>query len=105
MIDVLDRACAAMARQPKLSMALVRALASPDAGVRESGGEVRSSIAAVGDPILAHLDPQVRADILAVLGHVWYSSLVTWAHGRSDFEMVASELHRACHVLITPHDP
>ncbi len=105
MIDVLDRACAAMARQPKLSMALVRALASPDAGVRESGGEVRSSIANVGDPILGHIEPEARADILAVLGHVWYSSLVTWAHGRSEFDVVISELHRACRVLITPHDP
>ncbi len=105
MIDVLDRACAAMARQPKLSMALVRALASPDAGVRDSAGEVRSSIASVGDPILTHLDGGTRADILAVLGHVWYSSLVTWANGRSDFETVVSELHRACRVLITPHDP
>ena len=105
MIDVLDRGCAAMARQPKLSMALLRALASADAGVRESGGEVRSSIAAVGEPILSHIDPEARTDILAVLGHVWYSSLVTWAHGRSDFAMVTSELHRACRVLISPHDP
>lgn len=105
MIDVLDRACATMARQPKLSMALVRALASPDAGVRDSGGEVRSSIAEVGDPILGHLDPDARADILAVLGHVWYSSLVTWANGRAEFDTVTAELHRACRVLITPHDP
>lgn len=105
MMDVLDRACAAMARQPKLSMALVRALASPDAGVRQSGSDVNSSIADVGAPILAHLSPEERADILAVLGHVWYSSLVTWAHGRSDFTVVTSELHRACRVLISPYDP
>lgn len=105
MIDVLDRACAAMGRQPKLSMALIRALSSPDAGVRDSGGEVRSSIAAVGDPILAHLEPEHRADVLAVLGHVWYSSLVTWANGRADFAIVTDELHRACRVLISPHDP
>lgn len=104
MIDVLDRACRAMERQPKLSMALVRALASPDAGVRSSGGEVRSSIASVGDPILSHLDEQTRDDILAVLGHVWYSSLVTWANGRSDFDTVTAELHRACRVLIPPHE-
>ena len=105
MIDVLHRACATMGRQPKLSMALIRALSSTDAGVRDSGSEVRSSIAAVGDPILAHLEPEVRADILAVLGHVWYSSLVTWANGRSPFETVTAELERACRVLISPHDP
>ncbi|MEO6987879.1 MAG: TetR/AcrR family transcriptional regulator [Aquihabitans sp.] len=105
MIDVLDRACAAMSRQPKLSMALVRALASADPGVRESGGEVRSSIAIIGDPILGHIEPEARADVLSVLGHVWYSSLVTWAHGRTDFDAVTSELHRACRVLISPYDP
>ena len=105
MIDVLDRACATMERQPRLSKALVRAMASPDAGVRSSGGAVRSSIADVGDPILAHLDPDTRADILAVLGHVWYSALITWANGRTDFATVTEELHRACRVLISPYDP
>ena len=104
MIDVLGRACSAMQRQPKLSMALVRALSSPDAGVRHSGGEVQSSIASLGDDILADLEPDVRADILAVIGHVWYSSLVTWANGRSAFDMVISELERTCRVLIGPYE-
>ena len=104
MIDVLTRACRAMGRQPKLSAALVKALSSADAGVRTSGGEVRSSIAGMGDPILADLDPEVRADILAVLGHVWYSALVTWANGRAPFDSVTIELERACRVLITPHE-
>jgi AcrR family transcriptional regulator len=104
MIDVLTRACSAMQRQPKLSMALVRALSSADVGVRESGSEVRDSIASMGDRILADLDPEVRADILAVLGHVWYSSLVTWANGRSSFDTVISELERACRALIRPHE-
>ncbi len=104
MIDVLGRACSAMERQPKLSMALVRALSSSDAGVRASGTEVRRSIASIGDPILSDLAPEARADILAVLGHVWYSSLVSWASGRSSFETVTTELERACRVLITPYE-
>lgn len=104
MIDVLSRACGSMRRQPKLSMALVRALSSSDVGVRDSGSEVRRSIASMGDGILAHLEPEVRADILAVLGHVWYSSLVGWANGRSSFDVVVSELERACRVLISPYD-
>lgn len=104
MIEVLGRACSAMERQPKLSMALVRALSSADAGVRESGTEVRRSIASVGDDILSHLDPEVRADILAVLSHVWYSSLIGWANGRSSFATVTTELERACRVLITPYE-
>ncbi|HEU5150234.1 MAG TPA: hypothetical protein VFU19_07035, partial [Iamia sp.] len=104
MIDVLQRACGAMQRQPKLSMALVRALSSSDAGVRESASEVRLSIASMGEPILAHLEPEVRSDILAVLGHVWYSALIAWANGRTSFDTVTTELERACRVLISPYE-
>lgn len=103
-VDVLHRACRAMERQPKLSEALVRALSSADEGVRASGADVRSHIASMGDGILADLDPQVRADILAVLGHVWYSTLVSWANGRRDFSTVMTELERAARLLITPYE-
>ena len=105
MIDVLDRACATMERQPKLSKALVRAMASPDAGVRSSGGAVRSSIADVGDPILAHLDPDTRADILAPLAHVPSPAPITRPTPRTDLPTLTHEPHRACRVLISPYDP
>jgi AcrR family transcriptional regulator len=103
-IDVLSRACRAMERQPKLSEALVRALSSADSGVRESGADVQRQIASMGDAILADLDPRVRADILAAIGHVWYSTLVSWANGRRDFAWVNAELERAARVLITPYE-
>jgi AcrR family transcriptional regulator len=104
MVDVLHRACKAMERQPKLSVALVRALSSADAGVTESASAVQQQIAAMGNDILADLSPTVRADILAVLGHVWYSALVSWANGRRDFASVMQELERASRVLIEPHE-
>jgi AcrR family transcriptional regulator len=104
MVDVLHRACKAMERQPKLSVALVRALSSPDAGVTESASAVQQQIAAMGNDILADLSPAVRTDILAVLGHVWYSALVSWANGRRDFASVMEELERASRVLIEPHE-
>ncbi len=104
MVDVLLRACRAMERQPKLSQALVRSLSSADAGVRASGAEVQRQIASIGDGILAELSPDVRADILAVLGHVWYSTLVSWANGRRDFASVMTELERATRVLVTPYE-
>ena len=103
LVDVLARACRAMARQPKLSAALVRALSSADAGVQESAVEVQRQIATMAEGILGDLDPAVRADILAVLGHVWYSTLVAWANGRSDFATVTAELERAVRVLVEPH--
>jgi AcrR family transcriptional regulator len=103
-IDVLHRACSALERQPKLSEALVRALSSADRGVRESGADVQRQIASMGDEILADLDPQVRADILATIAHVWYSTLVQWANGRHDFARVTAELERAARVLISPYE-
>jgi TetR/AcrR family transcriptional regulator, cholesterol catabolism regulator len=104
MVDVLQRACRAMERQPKLAEALVRALSSADVGVRESGVEVSRHIAEMGNDILSELSPQVRADILIVLGHVWYSALVGWANGRRDFSSVMVDLERAARVLIEPHE-
>jgi AcrR family transcriptional regulator len=104
MVDVLQRASRAMERQPKLAQALVRALSSADAGVTESGAEVSRQIAEMGDGILVGLEPEVRADILAVLSHVWYSALVTWANGRRDFSSVMTELDRASRVLIEPYE-
>jgi hypothetical protein len=103
MADVLRRACKAMERQPKLSVALVRALASADPGVVESNELVERQIATMGNDILAHLPEDVRAAILAVLGHVWYSALISWANGRRDWPSVVAELERACDVLITPY--
>jgi AcrR family transcriptional regulator len=104
MFDVLRRACKAMERQPKLTEALVRALSSADAGVRVSQNEVQRHIASMGDSILADLHPETRADILTVLGHVWYSTLLAWANGRRDFSWVLTELERAVRVLITPYE-
>jgi AcrR family transcriptional regulator len=105
MADVLHRACKAMERQPKLTVALVRSLSSADPGVVESGVAMEQQIAAMGNDVLAHLDPEVRADILAVLGHVWYSALISWANGRRDFPTVVEQLDRACNVLISPYEP
>jgi hypothetical protein len=65
---------------------------------------VQRQIASIGDGILAELDPDVRADVLAVLGHVWYSTLVSWANGRRDFASVMTELERATRVLVTPYE-
>ena len=101
--DVLARACRAMARQPKLSAALVRALSSPDPGVQQSAADVQRQIEAMASDILSDLGPQTQSDILAVLGHVWYSTLVAWANGRTDFDRVTAELDRAVRVLVEPY--
>lgn len=104
LVDVLGRAWRAMARQPKLTAALVRALSSADPGVQQSAAEVQGQIAAMAAGILSDVDPAVRTDILAVIGHVWYSTLVAWANGRTDFDQVLAELERAVRVLVEPHE-
>lgn len=104
LVDVLARACRAMVRQPKLTAALVRALSSTDPGVQQSADQVQRQIEAMAAGILVDLDPQVRSDIMAVLGHVWYSTLVAWASGRIDFDAVIAELERAVRVLVEPHE-
>ncbi|HET6949838.1 MAG TPA: TetR family transcriptional regulator [Acidimicrobiales bacterium] len=102
--DVLVRGCRAMARQPKLTAALVRALSSADTGVQESADIVQGQIESMAAGILGQLDPDVRSDILAVLGHVWYSTLVAWANGRIDFDQVIAELERAVRVVVSPYE-
>ena len=103
-VDMLDRACRAMARQPRLTAALVRALASADPGVQECAEQVSAQIGAMAAGVLGDLDPAVRSDILAVLGHVWYSTLVSWSSGRVDFDDVMVELERAVRVLVEPYE-
>jgi len=102
--DVLGRACRAMARQPRLSAALVRALSSGDPGVQQSADQVQRQIESMAAGILVDLDPEVRGDIMAVLGHVWYSTLVAWANDRIDFDAVIAELDRAVRVLVEPRE-
>lgn len=100
LVDVLRRACESMERQPLLSAALVRALASADEGVAAGSREVNARIAAISAEILDHLDDETREDVLAVLGHVWYSALVGWINGRSTIEAVGDELERAARLLL-----
>jgi AcrR family transcriptional regulator len=104
LIDVLLRACSALERQPKLGMALVRSLSAVDVDTRESTLEVRRQISSMGEQVLAPLDPETREDIISVMSHVWYSSLTSWAVGRTDFDVVTSELTRAVHVLVDPYE-
>lgn len=100
LVEVLRRACRSMAAQPRLSAALVRALASADEGVAAGSRDVNERLAAMSAEILDHLDPQTRADVLAVLGHVWYSALVGWVNGRTRMDDVGNELERAARILL-----
>jgi TetR/AcrR family transcriptional regulator, cholesterol catabolism regulator len=105
LVEVYRRATRALERQPKLTAALVTALSSPDAGVEASATLVRGHVAAMAEDILAPLDPEVKAGIIGVIGHVFYSTLTGWAHGRHPFTHVMRELEKAIRLLVAPYEP
>jgi TetR/AcrR family transcriptional regulator, cholesterol catabolism regulator len=104
LLDVLRRACRAMERQPKLTAALITSLASPDAGVETNASDVRAQIAMMAGSTLDDLDPETKATILSIVGHVWYSTLTAWANGRRPFSHIYTELERAVRLLLAPYD-
>lgn len=103
LVDVLRRAARALEREPVLTAALAKALGASDAGVAEAATEVRGRITAMAAPILARLSEEETEDIVAVLRHVWYSSMMSWANGRVPITAVGDELERAARVLLAAH--
>ncbi len=105
-LSVLKRAHRAMEREPRLSEAVVTALASPDAGSAEAQRQltvvmIRTLSRGLGDD----LDPQVKTDLARILGHVWFSSLVGWVNGWSGIAHVHEEVEVACHLMLDHLDP
>jgi AcrR family transcriptional regulator len=99
--DVLQRACRALERQPRVTAAMVTAMS---AGAEETTGTKRevdetlkaiiaSAISDNGD--VADLDGVVR-----VLGHVWFSSLNFWVGGMAEPGQMATDLESAAHLLL-----
>jgi AcrR family transcriptional regulator len=99
-LDVLDRALRAMARQPQLVAAVFASLASPDPAAidcQQQLGAVMDAIIirAIGEP-----QPPDHAERTRIIGHVWYSSLVGWVNGWSDMNRVGDELSVAVRLLL-----
>jgi AcrR family transcriptional regulator len=104
LVDVFRRATRALERRPQLTAALVTAMSSPDAGVEASAAMVRGNVAAMAGDILVDLDPDVRAGIISVVGHVFYSTLTGWAQGRHPFSHIMKELEKAIRLLLAPYE-
>jgi AcrR family transcriptional regulator len=99
-MDVLKRACRSLDRQPRLAAALVKAMSSADIGVGEARREVDEHLRMMLEPLLGGLDSERRAGVIAVIGHVWNSSLIAWTNGSYDMHMVVGELERAVGLLL-----
>jgi hypothetical protein len=102
--ETLRRACRALERQPRLTGALVKAMTSSDQGVAESIGQVGDLITRMVGDVLVDFPEDVRAGIVDLLGHVWYSTLAQWANGLMPLEDVADELERMVRLVVEPYD-
>ena len=91
--------------QPKLSEAVVTALSSTDphaARCQREVGDVMNGIIASAFP--GDFDPHTRDDIVRVLGHVWFSSLVGWVNRWYGINHVGDEVEIAAHLLLDQYD-
>jgi AcrR family transcriptional regulator len=100
LVDVLRRASRALERRPMFTAALIRALASPDPAVASAASGVRIQIHDMTAPILAGMSADDVDGIVAVLGHVWNSSLMNWANGRTPLSSIGNELENAARQLL-----
>jgi AcrR family transcriptional regulator len=105
LVDVLRQASRALERRPLLTAALVRALGSSDPGVAAAASSVRGQIRDMTAPILEGLSADEVDGIVAVLSHVWNSSLMIWAHGQAPIASIGNELERAARLLLAKQPP
>jgi AcrR family transcriptional regulator len=100
-LDVLHRALRAIERDPALTAAVVTAQTSPDGAAARATQEVTEvmyrimRVAFRDDP-----DSDEHDDTIRVLGHVWFSCLVSWTSGVGDVAWVRSELDTATRLLL-----
>jgi len=104
-IEVLRRATRAMELEPRLCEAVITALTSSDphaARCQREVGEVMNGIIATAFP--DDFDAATRDDIVRVLGHVWFSSLVGWVNRWYGINHVGDEVEIAAHLLLDQYD-
>ena len=90
-----------METEPNRSEAVMTALSSTDphaARCQREVGEVMGQIMAKAFP--DDFDPATRDDIVRVLGHVWFSSLVGWVNRWFGINQAGDELEIAAHLLL-----
>jgi TetR/AcrR family transcriptional regulator, cholesterol catabolism regulator len=100
-IDVLRRATKAMEQEPRLAEALIVALTSTDPEASRCQREISEVMSRImASAFDADFDPAAQEDIIRVLGHVWFSSLIGWVNRWYGFEHVGEEIELATHLLL-----
>jgi AcrR family transcriptional regulator len=98
--DVLERACRALEREPRLTAAMVTALSSTDPAAASAVLSVEERLQTMmADAIDGATVPQLDA-VLRTLGHVWFSAMVSWVAGKTDGNRMRADLDSAAHLLL-----
>jgi AcrR family transcriptional regulator len=100
-IDILLRATRTMEREPKLSGAVLASLSSNDPKVAECQSEVGTVMDRIqGLAFPRDFDPDLEVRITRALSHVWFASLLGWAHGWVGMTETGAELSSAAHLML-----
>lgn len=103
-MHVLRRALRAMDREPNLTAAVVTALGSGDADAAVLLSEVTGTQARImRNAFPDDVDESTEVAISKVLGHVWWSCLVS-STGSRDFAWIEAELDQAAHLLLDTYE-
>lgn len=104
-VSTLRRATKAMEKEPRLSEAVVTAIASPDPGAAERQQEVAAAMTRIlAQCIGDQFEPAEKAQITRTLGHVWFSSLIGWVNGWSGMDRVGDEVEIAAHLILDQYE-
>ncbi|HEY7133774.1 MAG TPA: TetR family transcriptional regulator [Acidimicrobiia bacterium] len=100
-VDVVRRAMRAIERQPRLGKAMVTAISSPDPAVADCQAQMTVlMMQLLSGPMGDDVDPARARDVVTVLSHVWFSSLLGWVNDWSNVGDVGDELESAARLLL-----
>jgi TetR/AcrR family transcriptional regulator, cholesterol catabolism regulator len=99
-VDVVRRASRTLGRNPRLTAALVTAVAAPDPDVVALHRESSAAMQRILSASMGDLDEGTKADVVRVLNHVWFSALLAWVHGWTDVDHVIEELEVAGRLVL-----
>jgi AcrR family transcriptional regulator len=100
LVDLLRRASRGLEQRPLFAAALIRALHSPDPAVAAAAADVRHQISSMATPMLVGLPPEDVEGIVTVIDHVWFSSIMAWANGRTPISRIGEDLESAARLLL-----
>ena len=98
--DMLRRATRALTRDPRISAAMVTALASPEAEAAAAKHEVYDILRTIISGAIDGAEVPDLDGIVRVLGYVWMATLSAWVGGMLDPDGMADDLAVAAHLLL-----